>query len=167
MGVKNLLKELQPITSTVHLSQFRFAMSLFIYHCSHSLSSYIITITLYSGQTAGIDASCWLHRAAHSCCLDLVLGRPNNKYLQFTCKCLNVLLGYNITPIVIFDGGLLPMKANEENKRNKIRSDKREEVLKLHSTGNKEAAWKAAAAAVRVNQERFVPVLLFYLAVSI
>eukprot|EP01083_Nonionella_stella_P264596 897372_1 len=128
MGIQNLLKELRPITKSVGLDHFR-------------------------DQKCGVDASCWLHRASHSCALDLVSGRPTTKYLQFTLRCIRTLQYYNITPIIVFDGAHLPMKANEEHRRNQIREDKKKEALRHIKSGNKELAYKAAASAVRITKQ--------------
>eukprot|EP01084_Bolivina_argentea_P258938 436734_1 len=128
MGIPNLLKELRVITKSVSLSNF-------------------------SGETCGVDASCWLHRASHSCALALVSGRSTTKYLEFTLRCIQTLLDYNITPIIVFDGAHLPMKANEEHRRNQIREDKKKEALRHIKSGNKELAYKAAASAVRITKQ--------------
>ena len=85
MGIQVLLKELKPVTKTdSHISRFR-------------------------GKRAGIDASCWLHRSAHSCAWELVSGKPTRKYLSYLVKCLNCLKNFGVIPIVVFDGAALPM----------------------------------------------------------
>eukprot|EP01084_Bolivina_argentea_P258937 436731_1 len=128
MGIPNLLKELRVITKSVSLSNF-------------------------SGETCGVDASCWLHRASHSCALALVSGRSTTKYLEFTLRCIQTLLDYNITPIIVFDGAQLQMKANEEHRRNQIREDQKKEALRHIQLGNSDLAWKSAQAAVRITKE--------------
>eukprot|EP01083_Nonionella_stella_P301450 1034237_1 len=96
MGIDKLLQELKPITKPVKLQELR-------------------------GQTCGVDASCWLHRASYSCALCLVSGKNTTKYLQFTLNSINLLKSFNITPIMVFDGAHLPMKANENHRRNVVR----------------------------------------------
>ena len=129
MGIDNLLKELKPITNTnIHLSRFQ-------------------------GQRCGVDASCWLHRAAHSCALDLVLGKETRKYLDWITKCLNLLGKFNIKPTIVFDGAQLPMKANEEHKRGESRKDNKEKAKQCLRTGDKQNAYKYAQMAVRITKE--------------
>eukprot|EP01084_Bolivina_argentea_P246447 412448_1 len=128
MGITNLLKELKPITQSVSLRHF-------------------------SGQICGVDASCWLHRAAFSCAVDLIVGKRTNKYLKFTLRCIETLLHYNITPIIVFDGAHLPMKAHEEHRRNQRRDENKTEALKHIKSGDKEAAFKYASAAVRITKQ--------------
>eukprot|EP01083_Nonionella_stella_P145859 457978_1 len=96
MGIDKLLQELKPITKPVKLHELR-------------------------GQTCGVDASCWLHRASYSCALCLVSGKNTTKYLQFTLNSINLLKRFDITPIMVFDGAHLPMKANENHRRNVVR----------------------------------------------
>lgn len=42
-----------------------------------------------------------------------------NKLIQYSIKRLNLLLTYNIKPIMIFDGGQLPIKSKTDAKRHK------------------------------------------------
>lgn len=58
MGIKTLLVELRPVTRDVHLSEF-------------------------ARQRVAVDASCWLHRAALTCAMDLILGRRNLSWLKW------------------------------------------------------------------------------------
>ena len=54
MGIPGLLPLLKDVTHHVHIGEYR-------------------------GKVAGIDAFCWLHRGAFTCCTELVLGRPTDK----------------------------------------------------------------------------------------
>ncbi len=54
MGITGLLPLLKDVTHHVHVGEYR-------------------------GKVAGIDAFCWLHRGAFTCCTELVLGRPTDK----------------------------------------------------------------------------------------
>eukprot|EP01083_Nonionella_stella_P100469 283419_1 len=128
MGIQNLLPELKPITKYAKLSQF-------------------------DGQTCGVDASCWLHRGSYSCALQLVSDQFTTKYLQFTLHCINLLKSFNITPIIVFDGAHLPMKANEEHRRNVIRDKNKKIALQALKSGNTEKARKAAQKAVQITEQ--------------
>lgn len=54
MGIPGLLPLLKDVTHHVHIGEYR-------------------------GKVAGIDAFCWLHRGAFTCCTELVLGRQTDK----------------------------------------------------------------------------------------
>eukprot|EP01084_Bolivina_argentea_P258939 436737_1 len=128
MGIAKLLKELKPITEQVHLSKF-------------------------SGQTCGVDISCWLHRGANSCALQLISGEPTAKYLDFALKCIQILQYHNITPIIVFDGAQLPMKANEEQRRNTRRKANQKKALQCAATGQTDLASKYAKGAITITSD--------------
>lgn len=69
------------------------------------------------GQTAAIDGYGWLHRAAYCCSVDLVLGRPTNRYLVFCMHLINVMRANGVTPYVVFDGAELPGKSLVNKRR--------------------------------------------------
>eukprot|EP01084_Bolivina_argentea_P258940 436738_1 len=128
MGIQNLLNELKPITEEVHISHL-------------------------SGKKCGIDISCWLHRASYSCALALISGKPTTQYLHFTLKCIRILQRHNITPIIVFDGAQLPMKANEEKRRNIMRKQNKQIAMKHAEAGNTNLAWKYARSAVEITSD--------------
>ena len=79
---------------------------------------------LYKGKKAGIDGYTWLHRSLY-CIGDGILQYPidiTRSLIYFTKK-LNLLLYNEITPIFVFDGDKLPMKINEEDKRENKRKE--------------------------------------------
>eukprot|EP01083_Nonionella_stella_P100470 283420_1 len=127
MGIEKLLQELKPITKYAKLHEFR-------------------------GQTCGVDASCWLHRASFNCALRLVTGESTTKYLQFTLNCIKLLKYFNITPIIVFDGAHLPMKANENHKRNVIRDKAKKLALAALKSGDRDLAYKEATKAVHITK---------------
>eukprot|EP01084_Bolivina_argentea_P207416 353884_1 len=129
MGITNLLKLLQPITQVnTNLHKFH-------------------------GQICGIDASCWLHRAAHSCPLELIQNQSTDKYISYLCKCIQLLKRYNITLFVVFDGAALPMKSNVEFKRNSNRISAKQKALYCLQTGDIANAYKYAKQAVRITSD--------------
>eukprot|EP01083_Nonionella_stella_P210630 762376_1 len=128
MGIDKLLQELKPITKPVKLQELR-------------------------GQTCGVDASCWLHRASYSCALCLVSGKNTTKYLQFTLNSINLLKSFNITPIMVFDGAHLPMKANENHRRNVVRERAKNLALLALESGNTDVAFKEATKAVHITKQ--------------
>ncbi|KAF4674248.1 Rad2 nuclease [Perkinsus chesapeaki] len=98
MGVKNLLQYLKGCTATnKNISEFK-------------------------GQRVGIDAMCWMHRGAIACCFELVSGKESDKFLTFFLRMIALLQGYDVTPVVVFDGCRMPGKAEEEKKRSESRT---------------------------------------------
>ncbi|RPA76072.1 PIN domain-like protein, partial [Ascobolus immersus RN42] len=81
----------------------------------------------FSGQTVGIDAYGWLHRGAIACAIDLALGKPTQKYVDFCMHRVRMLLHFGVTPYLVFDGDYLPSKASTEL----AREARREETRKL------------------------------------
>lgn len=98
MGVPGLLKALRSITNSVHLRD-------------------------YKGQRAGVDAHCWLHRAAFSCSSEIAENIPTTKYVEYFMSLIQLLVIHGIIPVVVFDGRALPAK----NITNSARKEQREQ----------------------------------------
>lgn len=92
MGIAGLLPLLRSITKKVHIS-------------------------VLAGQSVAIDAYSWLHKSAHYCAVDLYYQRPTTAYIEYCMEWIRVLQSYAVTPILVFDGGPLPMKAHKEASR--------------------------------------------------
>ena len=112
MGIPNLLRLLRNITTRQPLSSYR-------------------------GKRAGIDGYTWLHRSLY-CIGDGILKSPIDisRCINFFTKKLQLLLKNDITPIFIFDGDKLPMKNNEEDKREIKRKEylrESENLLKMNN----------------------------------
>lgn len=108
MGIHGLLKTLEPVMAPAHISQYR-------------------------NQRAAVDASCWLHRSAYCCSMDLVLQQPTTKYLNFCMHYIHMLQSFGIKPVVVFDGANLPMKHDENQLRSDTREKYKEQALELLS----------------------------------
>ncbi|PKA54129.1 Exonuclease 1 [Apostasia shenzhenica] len=99
MGIPNLLRFMKPFIEPIHVKK-------------------------YSGRRVGIDAYSWLHKGAYSCSMELCLGSKSDgarRYLKYFMHHINLLRHYNITPVVVFDGGNIPCKSATELERNKRR----------------------------------------------
>ena len=75
------------------------------------------SVSSFKGQTVGVDAYCWLHKGTYGCAKDVVLGQPTKVYIQYVMRRVNMLINFNITPILVFDGGHLPAKSEKEKER--------------------------------------------------
>lgn len=129
MGIKGLLKELRPLFRRCHVSELR-------------------------GRYVGIDAFCWLHRGSYSCAMDLVLGRPTDKFLVFCKNMLSMLLHHGIKPLVVFDGPDKPkMKEATANARKESRERSKMEGLKFLELGEVSKANEMFQRAVHISSE--------------
>ncbi|CAD7962443.1 unnamed protein product [Amoebophrya sp. A25] len=135
----------------------------------------------FAGQTAGIDGYVWLHRAAYVHATELGLiycGAAENtakdveqdetdmaktrrfKEEAIWKKMAATVLRYcqrlqqaEVIPHVVFDGGFLPMKEQEERGRDDSRKANLEKAFALWKSGQKDAAHKAFAGAYDIVPE--------------
>eukprot|EP00826_Nyctotherus_ovalis_P029134 TRINITY_DN2297_c0_g5_i1.p1 TRINITY_DN2297_c0_g5~~TRINITY_DN2297_c0_g5_i1.p1 ORF type:complete len:339 (-),score=80.59 TRINITY_DN2297_c0_g5_i1:778-1755(-) len=115
MGIQGLLLALKQIQQRKHLRE-------------------------YKGERVAIDAFCWLHKGAYSCALELAKGLPTRKYIEYFMKRLRAVQDAGLTPVVVFDGGRLPMKRETEEARGRSRQLHRREGDELWNRGKREAA---------------------------
>ncbi|KAM7505889.1 hypothetical protein LguiB_004793 [Lonicera macranthoides] len=98
---------------------------------------------LEEGSSVAIDTYSWLHKGALSCSKDLCLGRPTSK--------VNLLRHHGVKPILVFDGGFLPMKSDQENKRARSRKENLARAIEHESCGNSAAAYECYQKAVDIS----------------
>lgn len=82
MGVDGLLRFVQSASSAVHVSHFQ-------------------------GATLAVDASCWLHRGAHACAVDLALGQLTDRFVSFSLKMVRCCRQFGVELVFVFDGAVL------------------------------------------------------------
>ncbi|KAI5793917.1 PIN domain-like protein [Peziza echinospora] len=128
MGISGLL----PALKSIHRNQ----------HVKH-----------WAGRTVAVDAYGWLHRGTVSCAIDLALGKPTTKYVEFAMGRVRMLMHYGVIPYIVFDGDFLPSKAGEEAGRAKRREASREAGLKLLRQGNASQAHLELQKAVDVTPQ--------------
>lgn len=154
MGITGLLPTLNSITTDGHISDL-------------------------SNCKVAVDISCWLHKGAYGCSTELCQGIPTDKYFSFwfiwryviyCLQRLKLLLNFNITPIVIFDGGTLPMKKQTNATRKqyfspfnstlpRIRVENREKALSYLKEGDVYAARDCFQKAVEITGEMIFEVI--------
>ncbi|PYI07574.1 PIN domain-like protein [Aspergillus sclerotiicarbonarius CBS 121057] len=125
MGIKGLHGLLKSIQKPCHLKKF-------------------------SGQTLGVDAYGWLHRGTVACAVDLVLGRPSRKHIDFVLNRVRMLLYFGVTPYLVFDGDELPSKLGTEVERHKRRQESKALGLELQRKGRTAEAYQELQKAVDV-----------------
>lgn len=126
MGIQGLLPVLKPITNTIHVSKYR-------------------------GQKVAVDAYCWLHKAAYCCAEEICEGRYTDKHVLYCMQKVKMLQQCGVQPIIVFDGGRLPMKATEEGTRSRARKENREKAAAHIKAGNKRAAEECYQRAVDIS----------------
>uniref|UniRef100_A0A668AS72 Exonuclease 1 n=1 Tax=Myripristis murdjan TaxID=586833 RepID=A0A668AS72_9TELE len=80
-----------------------------------------INVKKYKGQTVAVDTYCWLHKGAFSCAEKLAKGEPTDQYVLYCMKFVDMLLSFNVKPILVFDGHNLPSKEEVEKARRERR----------------------------------------------
>ncbi|KAM0375498.1 hypothetical protein HYE67_007235 [Fusarium culmorum] len=107
----------------------------------------------YHGQTFGVDAYGWLHRAAYCCALELGQDKPTQKYLNAAMTRVRMLRHFGITPYMVFDGDFLPSKAATEDSRAKKRDEKKKAAMELLRAGKPAQATQEFQKCIDITPE--------------
>ncbi|XP_077222595.1 5'-3' exonuclease family protein [Tasmannia lanceolata] len=126
MGIQGLLPLLKSIMFPIHIKDLQ-------------------------GCFVAVDTYSWLHKGALSCSKDLCTGQPTSRHIDYCMHRVNLLRHYGVKPILVFDGGLLPMKSDQENKRSRARKENLERAIEHESTGNSAAAYECYQKAVDIS----------------
>ncbi|GAV82235.1 XPG_N domain-containing protein/XPG_I domain-containing protein [Cephalotus follicularis] len=126
MGIQGLLPLLKSIMVPVHIKDLE-------------------------GCCVAVDTYSWLHKGALSCSRDLCKGLPTTKHIQYCMHRVNMLQHYGVKPILVFDGALLPMKIEQENKRARSRNENLARAIEHESNGNSAAAYECYQKAVDIS----------------
>jgi exonuclease-1 len=129
MGITGLLPVLKSLLDPIHISQ-------------------------YKGQRVGIDSYSWLHRGMYSCAQELIL-KPNStsKHIDWCWGRIELLLKYEIIPVMVFDGDNLPAKARTELSRRSHRDKAKAEAIVALNNGDSAVAYKLFQRACDVTGE--------------
>ncbi|PHH86089.1 hypothetical protein CDD83_10773 [Cordyceps sp. RAO-2017] len=96
----------------------------------------------FGGETLGVDAYGWLHRAAYSCAAELGQDKPTKKYVRASLHRVKMLRHFGVTPYMVFDGDFLPSKAGTEESRAKQRNERKQLAKELLKAGKPSLAMK-------------------------
>ncbi|KAF7546426.1 hypothetical protein G7046_g9303 [Stylonectria norvegica] len=110
-------------------------------------------IKKYAGQTFGVDAYGWLHRAAYSCALELGQDKPTTKYITSAMHRVKMLSHFGVTPYMVFDGDYLPSKAATEDSREKKREEKKKLAMELLRAGKPTQATQEFQKCIDITPE--------------
>eukprot|EP00877_Chromochloris_zofingiensis_P012929 jgi/Chrzof1/7890/Cz02g40050.t1 len=125
MGINGLLPALKSIVKQTHVRE-------------------------YKGKKVAVDAYSWLHKGAYCCSRELCEGVWTDKFVHFFLTRIDMLRSHGVEPIIIFDGGRLPIKAQEEDSRRRSRREAREKAAVHIQSGNFSAALDCYQRAVDV-----------------
>ncbi|KAF7840388.1 exonuclease 1 isoform X2 [Senna tora] len=126
MGIHGLLPQLKSIMVPIHIKQFE-------------------------GCYVAVDTYSWLHKGAFSCSAELCKGLPTSRHIEYCMRKVNLLRHYGVKPILVFDGGLLPMKSEQENKRARVRKENLARAVEHEADGNSAAAFECYQKAVDIS----------------
>ncbi|KAH6653209.1 PIN domain-like protein [Truncatella angustata] len=107
----------------------------------------------HAGQTLAVDAYGWLHRGAIACAIELAQGKPTQKYITYCLRRVKMMQHFGVTPYLVFDGGYLPSKSDEEAHRRKRRQESRQAGMELLKAGKPSLAHKELQKAVDISPE--------------
>ena len=128
MGISNLLKILESIQTSRHLSY-------------------------YKGKKVAVDGYCWLHKSIYLISEQIFHNPHSKRYLKYLNKRVEQLLRFNIIPIIVFDGDKLQMKKIEEEERQKRRNEVTMESLKLIRKGMEKEAQSKRLEGIDINPQ--------------
>ncbi|WCJ27305.1 Exonuclease 1 [Euphorbia peplus] len=103
------------------------------------------------GCSVAVDTYSWLHKGALSCSTQLCKGLPTSRHIDYCMHRVNLLRHYGVKPVLVFDGGLLPMKIEQENKRARSRKENFARAVEHESNGNSAAAYECYQKAVDIS----------------
>ncbi|CAB4276340.1 unnamed protein product [Prunus armeniaca] len=126
MGIQGLLPLLKSIMVPIHIKDLK-------------------------GSCVAVDTYSWLHKGALSCSKELCKGVPTSRHIDYCMHRVNLLRHYGVKPILVFDGGLLPMKLEQENKRGRVRKENLARAIEHESNGNSAAAYECYQKAVDIS----------------
>ena len=110
-----------------------------------------VHVSKYKDMVAAIDGYSWLHKGLHACAAELGCGTPTRKHVDYFLSKVALLVSNGVTPLLVFDGGPLPAKADEEASRRQKRSAALAKAKQLTREGRDDEARKFYAAAIDVS----------------
>ncbi|KAM8716120.1 hypothetical protein ACLKA7_003064 [Drosophila subpalustris] len=128
MGITGLIPFLEKASAKVHLKDLR-------------------------GSTVAVDTYCWLHKGVFGCAEKLARGAETDIYVQYCLKYVQMLVSYDIKPILVFDGQHLPAKALTEQRRRESRQQSKKRAAELLRLGRVEEARSQMRRCVDVTHE--------------
>ncbi len=108
-------------------------------------------VSEFKGQRVAIDGYSWLHKGAYTCSADICLNRPTDAFQRYFVRRVQNLVDCGLIPTVVFDGGQLPMKRDENESRRHVRKQNLDKGMALMRQGKREAAEECFQRAVSIS----------------
>ena len=126
MGIQGLLPLLKPCIIDRHIAHFR-------------------------NRRVAVDTYAWLHRAVYSCAADLCNGVPcSHKWIGYCLGLVDMLLHFEMTVWLVFDGQELPAKRGTEAGRAASRAANLQKAHEFERNHETDKAFQAYTQAVDV-----------------
>ncbi|BDA46978.1 probable exonuclease 1 at N-terminal half [Coccomyxa sp. Obi] len=116
-----------------------------------SITKAQVHVRRYSGRKVAVDAYGWLHKAAYCCAYELCEGIYTDRFVGYCMSRIHILQHAGVIPIIVFDGGKLPMKSAEEDSRGRNRKENLEKARAHWQAGNTTAAYDSYQKAVDIS----------------
>jgi exonuclease-1 len=113
----------------------------------------LVQVHVSDFKRLALDASCLIHRGGRASAADYLHSRPSSKWLGYPLRIVDAILNAGATPVVVFDGAPLPMKARTDAVRAAQRQAHRRTAAALLQEGKAAAAENDMAAAFEVTAE--------------
>lgn len=112
----------------------------------------------FARSRVGVDAYGWLHRGIFSCASKICRGIDTKAYVDYCMHRVRMLIHFHITPVLVFDGAELPMKAETHADRRARREDAYAKAEAAYAAGDfrKAEEWYQRACPVTSEMARQV-----------
>lgn len=121
--------------------------------CNLVLNSESKHIQEFARSRVGIDAYAWLHKGTFSCAMEICRGNQTRAYVDYCVNRIRMLLYFNVTPVLVFDGADLPMKADTHAERRGVREKALAEAEAAYAKGDRTKAAQLYQRACPVTSE--------------
>eukprot|EP00767_Chilomastix_cuspidata_P003354 gnl/Chilomastix_cuspidata/3473.p1 GENE.gnl/Chilomastix_cuspidata/3473~~gnl/Chilomastix_cuspidata/3473.p1 ORF type:complete len:494 (-),score=194.64 gnl/Chilomastix_cuspidata/3473:99-1580(-) len=111
----------------------------------------------YAGKTVALDGYCFMHKAASVISHKLFEDEQIDFYAHYLADICLTIKKFGAIPLIVFDGGHLPLKSGEEKRRRDARKENRARAMSALKRGDKSTAYnyfKRCAEVSRVMVKR-------------
>uniref|UniRef100_UPI00358E7B30 exonuclease 1 n=1 Tax=Myxine glutinosa TaxID=7769 RepID=UPI00358E7B30 len=118
-----------------------------------------VSIKKYKGHTVAVDTYCWIHKGAFSCADILAKGKNTDQYVSYCMKYIEMMLSFEVKPILVFDGCTLPSKCEVEKSRRQNRQENLQRGKQLLREGKTSEARKYFNRCINVTPHMALQVM--------
>ena len=76
-----------------------------------SIATEDFPLSSLANKTVAVDASAWLFKGLFACPIEIAQGQVTDRFLDTPLRLVELLRSFDISPYFVFDGAVLPMKA--------------------------------------------------------